>query len=98
KCLSDEPLAISLDEVHIDDKLCFVEEPVEIINREVKRLSKVISPSSKFDGTPEKALSSPVNVKINFGRSIRNSSQQTHPQQMPPLELCRQGSVKGGRL
>nr|GEV62832.1 reverse transcriptase domain-containing protein [Tanacetum cinerariifolium] len=38
KCLSDEPLEISLDEVHIDDKLCFVEEPVEIMDREVKRL------------------------------------------------------------
>nr|GEV38212.1 putative reverse transcriptase domain, ribonuclease H-like domain, aspartic peptidase domain protein [Tanacetum cinerariifolium] len=38
KCLSDEPLAISLDEVHIDDKLCFVEEPVENMDREVKRL------------------------------------------------------------
>nr|GEW35181.1 reverse transcriptase domain-containing protein [Tanacetum cinerariifolium] len=32
KCLSDESLAISLDEVHIDDKLCFVEEPVIAIN------------------------------------------------------------------
>nr|GEU89275.1 hypothetical protein [Tanacetum cinerariifolium] len=38
KCLSDEPLAISLDEVHIDDKLRFVEEPVEVMDREVKRL------------------------------------------------------------
>nr|GFA76760.1 putative reverse transcriptase domain-containing protein [Tanacetum cinerariifolium] len=38
KCLSDEPLAILLDELHIDDKLCFVEEPVEIIDREIKRL------------------------------------------------------------
>nr|GEU95230.1 putative reverse transcriptase domain-containing protein [Tanacetum cinerariifolium] len=28
KCLSDEPLAIPLDELHIDDKLCFIEEPV----------------------------------------------------------------------
>ncbi|GJU49301.1 putative reverse transcriptase domain-containing protein [Tanacetum coccineum] len=37
KCLSDEPLAISLDEIHIDDKLHFVEEPVEIMDREVKR-------------------------------------------------------------
>nr|GEV59914.1 putative reverse transcriptase domain-containing protein [Tanacetum cinerariifolium] len=37
-CLSDEPLAISLDEVHIDDKLHFVEEPVEVMDREVKRL------------------------------------------------------------
>nr|GEX88437.1 putative reverse transcriptase domain-containing protein [Tanacetum cinerariifolium] len=38
KCLSDEPLAISLDEVHIDDKIRFVEELVEIIDHEVKRL------------------------------------------------------------
>nr|GEW15656.1 putative reverse transcriptase domain-containing protein [Tanacetum cinerariifolium] len=38
KCLSDEPLAIPLDELHIDDKLRFVEEPVKIINREIKRL------------------------------------------------------------
>nr|GEX55198.1 putative reverse transcriptase domain-containing protein [Tanacetum cinerariifolium] len=38
KCLSDEPLAIPLDELHIDNKLCFVEEPVEIMDREIKRL------------------------------------------------------------
>nr|GFB45627.1 putative reverse transcriptase domain-containing protein [Tanacetum cinerariifolium] len=36
KCLSDEPLAILLDELHIDDKLCFVEEPVKIMDREIK--------------------------------------------------------------
>ncbi|GJW64335.1 putative reverse transcriptase domain-containing protein, partial [Tanacetum coccineum] len=35
KCLFDEPLAIPLDEIHIDDKLHFVEEPVEIMDREV---------------------------------------------------------------
>ncbi|GKG38448.1 hypothetical protein Tco_0460160, partial [Tanacetum coccineum] len=40
KCLSDEPFAISLDEIHIDDKLYFVEEPVKIIYREVKRLKQ----------------------------------------------------------
>nr|GEU94010.1 putative reverse transcriptase domain-containing protein [Tanacetum cinerariifolium] len=40
KCLSDEPLAISLDEVHIDDKLRFVEEPVEVMDHEVKRLKQ----------------------------------------------------------
>ncbi|GJS39379.1 putative reverse transcriptase domain-containing protein [Tanacetum coccineum] len=38
KCLSDEPLAVPLDEIHIDDKLHFVEEPVEILDREVKKL------------------------------------------------------------
>nr|GFA31118.1 putative reverse transcriptase domain-containing protein [Tanacetum cinerariifolium] len=40
KCLSDEPLGISLDEVHIDDKLRFVKEPVEVMDREVKRLKQ----------------------------------------------------------
>nr|GEV62175.1 putative reverse transcriptase domain-containing protein [Tanacetum cinerariifolium] len=40
KCLSDEPLAISLDEVHIDDKLCLVEEPVEVMDHEIKRLKQ----------------------------------------------------------
>ncbi|GJT67530.1 putative reverse transcriptase domain-containing protein [Tanacetum coccineum] len=40
KCLSDEPLAIPLDEIYIDDKLHFVEEPVEIMDREIKRLKQ----------------------------------------------------------
>ncbi|GJZ14750.1 putative reverse transcriptase domain-containing protein [Tanacetum coccineum] len=40
KFLSDEPLAIPLDEIHIDYKLHFVEETVEIMDREVKRLKQ----------------------------------------------------------
>nr|GEX15869.1 putative reverse transcriptase domain-containing protein [Tanacetum cinerariifolium] len=74
KCLSDEPLAISLDEVHINDKLRFVEEPVEVMDREVKQLKQSAFPSSKFDGTPGEVLSSPGNEKISFERSIHNSS------------------------
>ncbi|GKA94254.1 putative reverse transcriptase domain-containing protein [Tanacetum coccineum] len=38
KCLADETLAIPLDEIQIDDKLHFIKELVEIIDREVKRL------------------------------------------------------------
>ncbi|GJT95477.1 putative reverse transcriptase domain-containing protein [Tanacetum coccineum] len=40
KCMSDETLAIPLDEIQIDDKLYFIEEPVEIMDREVKRLKQ----------------------------------------------------------
>nr|GEW90181.1 putative reverse transcriptase domain, ribonuclease H-like domain, aspartic peptidase domain protein [Tanacetum cinerariifolium] len=40
KCLSDELLAISLDEIHIDDKLQFVREPMEIMDCKVKRLKQ----------------------------------------------------------
>ncbi|GJR01225.1 putative reverse transcriptase domain-containing protein [Tanacetum coccineum] len=38
KCFFDEPLAIPLDEIQINDKLNFIEEPVEIMDREVKHL------------------------------------------------------------
>ncbi|GJY94567.1 putative reverse transcriptase domain-containing protein [Tanacetum coccineum] len=40
KCLSDELLAVPLDEIQIDDKLNFIEESVEIMDREVKRLKQ----------------------------------------------------------
>ncbi|GJW63178.1 putative reverse transcriptase domain-containing protein [Tanacetum coccineum] len=40
KCMADEPLAIPLDEIQVDDKLHFIEEPVEIMDREVKRLNQ----------------------------------------------------------
>nr|GFA76057.1 putative reverse transcriptase domain-containing protein [Tanacetum cinerariifolium] len=40
KCHADEPLAIPLDGLHFDDKLHFVEEPVEIVDCEVKRLKQ----------------------------------------------------------
>nr|GEY24697.1 hypothetical protein [Tanacetum cinerariifolium] len=40
KCHADEPLAVSLDGFHFDDKLHFVKEPVEILDREVKRLKR----------------------------------------------------------
>ncbi|GJZ07586.1 RNA-directed DNA polymerase, eukaryota, reverse transcriptase zinc-binding domain protein [Tanacetum coccineum] len=40
KCFVDEPLAIPLDEIQIDDKLHFIKEPVEIMDREVKRLKQ----------------------------------------------------------
>ncbi|GKA95978.1 putative reverse transcriptase domain-containing protein [Tanacetum coccineum] len=41
KCMSDEPLAIPLDEIQVNDKLHFIEEPVEIMDREVKRLKQI---------------------------------------------------------
>ncbi|GJX01780.1 putative reverse transcriptase domain-containing protein [Tanacetum coccineum] len=35
KCYSDEPLAVPLEGIHVDDKLHFVEEPVVIMDQEV---------------------------------------------------------------
>nr|GFB53009.1 putative reverse transcriptase domain-containing protein [Tanacetum cinerariifolium] len=38
KCYVEEPLAMPLEGIHIHDKIQFVEEPIEIIEREIKRL------------------------------------------------------------
>ncbi|GJW16723.1 hypothetical protein Tco_0024159 [Tanacetum coccineum] len=40
KCLSDENFVMPLDEIQIDEKLHFIEEPVEVIDHEVKRLKQ----------------------------------------------------------
>ncbi|GJU11883.1 hypothetical protein Tco_1134279 [Tanacetum coccineum] len=40
KCYVDEPIAIPLEGIHVDDKLQFMEEPVEIMEREIKRLKQ----------------------------------------------------------
>nr|GEX12788.1 putative reverse transcriptase domain-containing protein [Tanacetum cinerariifolium] len=40
KCYADESLAMTLEGIHVDDKLQFMEEPVEIMEREIKRLKR----------------------------------------------------------
>ncbi|GKG50115.1 hypothetical protein Tco_0521215, partial [Tanacetum coccineum] len=38
KCLADPTLQVPLDEIRVDDRLNFVEEPMEILEREFKKL------------------------------------------------------------
>nr|GEZ67862.1 putative reverse transcriptase domain-containing protein [Tanacetum cinerariifolium] len=71
KCHADEPLAVPLDGLHFDDKLYFVEKPVEI---------------SRFDGTPNEVLSSRGNARINSGRNTHISSQGPHQRQVLRLK------------
>nr|GEW50908.1 hypothetical protein [Tanacetum cinerariifolium] len=47
KLYADKPLAVLLDGLHFDDKLHFMEEPIEIIDREVKRLNQIHIPIVK---------------------------------------------------
>nr|GEW89415.1 putative reverse transcriptase domain-containing protein [Tanacetum cinerariifolium] len=47
KCFVDEPLTIPLDKIQIDDKLNFIEEPVKIMDREVKWLKQSCIPIMK---------------------------------------------------
>nr|GEW90577.1 putative reverse transcriptase domain-containing protein [Tanacetum cinerariifolium] len=47
KCYADEPLVMSLEGIHVDDKLQFMEEPIEIMEREIKRLKRSQIPLAK---------------------------------------------------
>nr|GEY48940.1 hypothetical protein [Tanacetum cinerariifolium] len=56
KCHADEPLAVPLDGLHFDDKLYFVEEPVEIMDHEVKRLKRSRIPLVKIRWNSKRAV------------------------------------------
>nr|GEZ34751.1 putative reverse transcriptase domain-containing protein [Tanacetum cinerariifolium] len=53
KCYSDEPLVMSLEGVYIDDMLQFMEEPVEIMEQEIKRLKRSRIPLVKDEKDPK---------------------------------------------
>ncbi|GKE84727.1 putative reverse transcriptase domain-containing protein [Tanacetum coccineum] len=40
KCLADPTLQVPLDEIQVDAQLTFMEEPVEILEREIKKLKR----------------------------------------------------------
>ncbi|GJY82976.1 hypothetical protein Tco_0496352 [Tanacetum coccineum] len=53
---TNEPLAVPLDGLHLDDKLHFVEEPLEIVGREVKRLKRSRIPLVKVRWNSKRGL------------------------------------------
>ncbi|GKE01612.1 hypothetical protein Tco_1389595 [Tanacetum coccineum] len=54
KCYTDEPLAVPLDGLHIDNKCHFIEEPAEIMDREVKLLKQIRIPIVKVRWNPRR--------------------------------------------
>ncbi|GKD72879.1 reverse transcriptase domain-containing protein, partial [Tanacetum coccineum] len=54
KCLADASLHVPLDEIKVDKTLRFVKEPVEIMDRDVKRLKRIIAYASRQLKTHEK--------------------------------------------
>nr|GEU43866.1 hypothetical protein [Tanacetum cinerariifolium] len=75
KCYADEPLAVLLDGLHIDDKIYFVEESIEIMDREVKRLKRSHIPIVKTYQAEEK----PANFAFMAFSSSSSSSDNGVP-------------------
>ncbi|GJV84897.1 hypothetical protein Tco_1524795 [Tanacetum coccineum] len=56
KCLSDESLIILMKELQLDDKLNFVEEPVKIMDRKIKKLKQSRLPIIKVQWNSKRGL------------------------------------------
>nr|GEX58150.1 putative reverse transcriptase domain-containing protein [Tanacetum cinerariifolium] len=56
KCLADKNLVIPLEEIQLDDKFHFIEEPMEIMDREVKQLKQSRISIVKVRGNSRRGL------------------------------------------
>nr|GEZ67140.1 putative reverse transcriptase domain-containing protein [Tanacetum cinerariifolium] len=76
---ADEPLAVPLDGLHFKDKLHFVEEPVEIVDREVKRLKQSQIPLVKVRWNSKQGLAFTWERKDQFLKKYPHLFAKTAP-------------------
>ncbi|GJX49675.1 putative reverse transcriptase domain-containing protein [Tanacetum coccineum] len=69
RCLAEGDIVVSMDEIQLDDKLHMIEEPVEVVDREVKRLSKVGYLLLKFIGNRKEVQKLLGNIRIRLRKS-----------------------------
>nr|GEU51016.1 putative reverse transcriptase domain-containing protein [Tanacetum cinerariifolium] len=78
KCYTDEPLAMSFEGIYVDDKLQFAEEPVEIMEREIKQLKRSRIPLVKVRWNsrrcPEFTWEREDSFKQNYPQLFRNQA------------------------
>nr|GEX76204.1 putative reverse transcriptase domain-containing protein [Tanacetum cinerariifolium]GEX80649.1 putative reverse transcriptase domain-containing protein [Tanacetum cinerariifolium] len=79
KCHADEPLAVSLDGLHFDDKLHFIEEPVEIVDLEVKWLKRSRIPLFKVRWNSERGPEFTWERKDQFQKKYPHLFAKTAP-------------------
>ncbi|GJQ98886.1 hypothetical protein Tco_0521871 [Tanacetum coccineum] len=80
KCYSDDPLLVLLEGLQVDDKLHFVEEPIEIMDHEVKQLRQSRVPIVKVRWNSSAGpLSLRWNEKINSEEITYTSLTKTAP-------------------
>ncbi|GJT04772.1 putative reverse transcriptase domain-containing protein, partial [Tanacetum coccineum] len=86
KCHADEPLAVPLDGLHVDDKLHFVEEPAGIVDREVKWLKRSRIPLVKVASDDLRdALSVIFGLSVTQGDHNSNDIQAAGIDTRPPM-------------
>ncbi|GJV97347.1 putative reverse transcriptase domain-containing protein [Tanacetum coccineum] len=96
KCLAEANLHVPLDEIKVDKTLCFVEEPIEIIDREVKSLkhSKISIGKVRWNSKrgPEFMWEREDHMKVKYPRLFVDRAVE------PTSQISRQNFLKNGIL
>ncbi|GJZ94607.1 hypothetical protein Tco_0666810 [Tanacetum coccineum] len=87
KCHTDEPLSVPLDGFHLDDKLHFVEESVEIVGREVKRFKRSRIPLVKVRWNSKRGLEFTWEREDQFKKKYPHLFTKTTPSSSMHYEL-----------
>ncbi|GKB19930.1 hypothetical protein Tco_0853853 [Tanacetum coccineum] len=100
KCYADEPLAMSLEGIHVDDKLQFVEEPFEILEREIKRLKRSRIPLVKVRWNSRRGPEFTWEREDSFNRNTHSFSQTRlrHPLQVTPSDIQHSAAPRFGGI
>ncbi|GJU23353.1 hypothetical protein Tco_1156695 [Tanacetum coccineum] len=83
KCLAELEVQVPLEEIEIDENLRFVEEPIEIVERDVKKLKRRRIPLVKFRWNSQQG------AEVYFGRK-KIQFRQVPASFRPPLVCSRQ--------
>nr|GEX23804.1 reverse transcriptase domain-containing protein [Tanacetum cinerariifolium] len=75
KCYADEPLVMPLEGIYVDDRLQFVEEPVEIMERRSKVEAKLDTVAS----TPKASSRKIIRINKRFNPTVRKFLKALHP-------------------
>ncbi|GJY06163.1 hypothetical protein Tco_0373217 [Tanacetum coccineum] len=95
KCLLDVTVGIPLDEIQIDDKLHFVEEPIEIMDRDVKRLKQSRIHYVKVRWNSRRGPELTREHEDRFPKKYPHLIANLHHRQMPQLELWDEAHLTG---
>ncbi|GKF45924.1 hypothetical protein Tco_0135726, partial [Tanacetum coccineum] len=91
KCLAEGDIVVLMDEIQLDDKLHMIEEPVEIVDREVKRLKQSRIPIAKVRWNSQRGL--------EFTREREDQIKKKYPHLFTSKDEARKSrSLKEGRM
>ncbi|GJZ00358.1 putative reverse transcriptase domain-containing protein [Tanacetum coccineum] len=86
KCLVESDVQVPLEEIEIDENLRFVEEPIEIVERDVNKLKRRRIPFVKVRWNSRQGAEYTWDVKISSERNIRIFSLNPYLRQVSQLE------------